>query len=797
MIPAAEPTMKTSTYLIATALAVAVPAASADEPFAAEPFADEPFADETAVQTADRVIYHDFDLELEAALFHDNAPTGDNGKDLMLYLGYKDGKVRPRFMAWAGMRRDRVAEEPKSRRYNAMDHEGVVTTAEQQGDTLTLEVELDIHPDPWVPGGKAHYTITLEQDGRSFTGTYQGTFKGQAVEGKAAGNVSEQPWPRPVEGWQPLKPGEHPRLMFRGSDIEAIRRRAATPTGQLIVKRIRDLLGGDGTAFPTEHSTATDAYGKARKPGPGSYTIGHAGGYGMLYQLTGDKQYADLARQAVELSFSGVRDRDQRYSWQNPGGKLRAGPSYAAIAYAYDLCYDAWDEDFRRKVAKALQDKVWNPDADPGEKAMAEPTGGDLIYNTISGQHSPHSNHYGAWNGGGGVAILAILGDPGTDDEVAYRAHRVLMQRAERALEVGYGDSGWFFEGHHGGRLNFNTGLAEYLHALRVAAGLDLVAPFPGGDWLVTKWLYELTRQDGKIRDVHKGIYAAHGFNQTSWSGAGDFSIGFSHVPEPHQPAVLWFYEHVIDPRPWEANDFDVRTLPHRAAWALVTWPIGVEPVNPAEVLPHYLLDAKAGYYVLRSGWTEDGNDWVIAVERGVGMLRGPGVKKQDAETMPIITAIDHALPLADGTAVDIRCPDRRVVADMTGVSGAPIIAIEMPARRDAAPEPAADPTPPADDDPMARLQARFGKPAGDSEDPPPPARDTTALKQDVELIRTKPRVAVRTARVGTDDWKVHTIQSGPAPKLEPTTHEGRPALAIGNRIVTLDDDGAVLLLER
>ncbi len=731
--------------------------------------------DETAVLTDQRTIYHDVDLELTGALFRDDTPPADprQRKDLMLYLGH-DAKAgfRPRFIAWAGMRRDHGPLDDKQRRYSQIDHEGQITSqaATGQGE-VELNVDITIHPDPWVPGGKAQFTLRLKRVGDRFVGTYSGTFKGKKITGPAEGELAKAPWPSPVKDWQPLEPGEHPRLMFRKSDLDAIRKRAQTPEGKLIVRRIRYLLGG-GERFPDAHNTAKRAYGGGKRIGVGGYTIAHGAGYGMLYQLTGDKKYAALARQAVELSFKGVRDADQRYSWHNPGGKLRAGPSYAQIAYAYDLCYDAWDKDFREKVAKALQEKVFNPKAGRGEKAMAEPTGGDLIFNTQGGQHSPHSNHYGAWNGGGGVAILAILGDPGTDDAVTYRAHRVLMQRAERALEVGYGDSGWFFEGTHGGRLNFNTGLAEYLHCLRNAAGLDLIANFPGGDWMTTKWLYELTRQKNRIVSVHRGIYAGHGFSQGPWSAGGDFSIGFSHVPQRHQPAVKWFYQHVIDPNPIDNSRFDSFRLPTRAVYALLNWPIGVEPVNPDEILPRYLIDPKADYLLFRSGWCEDGNDWLVANHYDA-YVRGPGLNTRTGlRAFRGITNVEDKL---DGKACVVTCERYTLVADMSGRSGAPILLVAIPNEAIA----------PENDGKDAQPE----KPTGFT----PPFATRRFAGQSKNTKGTKPRVTEQVLDVAGQDWRVYTIQSGELPETTVGKNKSKPSVQIGGRVITLDKAAFIL----
>ncbi len=721
-----------------------------------------PGAGSGAVFSTDRTLYYDVDVELTGALFHGDAPPPpDERKDLVLYLGLRDGRWQPHFMAWAGERRDHGPEDPKGRRFSSMDHEGTVTSARTEGGTTVLDLDVIVHPDPWVDGGKAAYRLALERQGDRLVGTYEGTFRGKPVAGRAGGTVAETLWPSPVEGWTPLARGEHPRLMVRKADLPRLRERAATETGKRIVERLKMLLGG-AEAFPEDRSTATQAYGKSNRVAIGGYTVSHGTGYGMLYQLTGDKAYADLARRAVELSFEGVRDRDNRYSWHQPGGKLRAGPSYAQIACAYDLCYDAWDPAFRRTVAKAIQDKVFKARLGAADlrKAMKEPSEPGLVFNTGGGQHSPHSNHYGAWNGGAGVAILAILGDEGTDDAVTCRAHRVLLQRAERALEVGYGDSGWFFEGHHGGRLNYNTGLAEYLQCLRTAAGLDLVTNFPGGPWLTTKWLYELTRRGDKIVDVHKGIYAGHGFLRGSWSSSGDFSIGFGNVPEAHKPAVLWFYRHVIEP---EANTFDARTHPDRAVWALLNWPIDAEAVNPAAVLPKYLLDDKAHTQLFRSGWTEDGSDWVVASQRGSAYVRGPGLKGS------------AGVPYVEGTVEDaeggqaciITGKEKVLVADMSGTSGAPVLLVEV-----ALAEPPQDAS-------RANLPPGLRKAIQEAK-----ARSRKAADADAG---EGPRVVRQTVRVGDRPWQVVTLQTGPV--VPATQLDGDAAgIRIGERVIAIED---------
>ncbi len=150
---------------------------------------------------------------------------------------------------------------------------------------------------------------------------------------------NSQEWPSPVKGWVAPEPGEHPRLFFRKADLPRLKERAKTPEGQAIVKRLRALLNGsDGESMPTEFNPnkgkQPDGSGKFHETAAvgKTYTLWHAAGFGFLWQLTGEKKYADLGRQCVEKALDGTRDRDNRYSFRDPTGALRAGPSLGAIA---------------------------------------------------------------------------------------------------------------------------------------------------------------------------------------------------------------------------------------------------------------------------------------------------------------------------------------------------------------------------------------------------------------------------------------------------------------------------------
>lgn len=747
------------------------------------------------------VFYQDADLRLTGALL-----SGGKPKDLVLYLGYKDGQWNKHVEGWAykyWIEPGKMA--PSDRFYNAMDHEGVVTGAKTTGDRSLLTVEMTIHDDPWVTGGTATYTLDLKKDGAKFAGVFTGKFNGQDVKGAVAGQLREELWPAPVAGVKPFEPGEHPRIVFRKADLPALRARMETPEGKAIIARLKQQLGG-GEAMPTLFQTARSADGPGAKSLPvGAFTLQHGMGFGLLYQLTGDKKYADLARQCVDKAVvENVRDRDQRYSWDRPGGKLRAGSSYAAIATAYDLCYDAWPEEYRRELAKKIQFKIVRGEKpseieqvevegeDPSEKAMNEPVNGDLVFHTLGGTHTPLSNHYGAWNGGGGTALLAILRDPGTDDRLCELAHRIFQRRAKRALEVGYGSAAFFYEGHHCGRLSANTGLTSYLQALRVAEGKDFVKNSPHAQWLLTKWIYEIVRHNGQLVNLQRGMYAAPTFGRTGLSGGGDFSQGFGILPEAHKPAVLWFYNHVICPGP--EKDYDALVWPHRAVYAFVNWPIGMAEKNPAEVLPKYLRDHQAGYYIFRDRWSATGDDVVATmyVQQMLGHTKATDVKQPGAIFGHGVTANFNTTSRQDdrfgdadnGHACVIRSGTQTFVADMTGLSGAPLLLINIAGLPDLTPPVTLDAN-----DPLAALTGQF-EPKRETVAPPPKQKLTI---DDVDFPADKVHACTRTYYFSRCRVDVTSFQKGNPPKGLVVGSENGQKLVLGKRTLAIVNDDLVL----
>ena len=438
----------------------------------------------------------------------------------------------------------------------------------------------------------------------------------------------DRPWYVRTEGFDPPKSGEHPRLLFRRRDLAALREKARTPEGKAILKRLRLLLDGkDGetmtAVFRPARGTSGGGGAKNKVPDtPGIYTMGHVAGYGLLYQLTGDRKYAEFGRQCFEKALEGIPDRDVRYGFRKPGGPLRAGPSVGWYAVGYDLCYDGWDIAAREKYGRAIEE--YSEDSTNSREKIRS----DLELLARGGRYldpgfrrkvgtPPGSNHFGMQVGGASLALLAISGEKWVDQGRVDSLLAVAEQSMIRNLTEGFGDGGFFAEGDGTGSMSSQIAYLPAVPAWKNAAGKDFInAERPNVRMLTLKWIYQTVVRDGKpdFWPV-RGSYAGNTWARRGLSGAGYFAIGMGAVPREHQSAMKWYYDRFLSEsdaageRPCDTAS----VYPHLAVCAFVNWPAGIQAKNPAEVLPLCYRDSKWGFYVWRNRW-KDANDTVISV---------------------------------------------------------------------------------------------------------------------------------------------------------------------------------------
>lgn len=243
--------------------------------------------------------------------------------------------------------------------FNIALHPGRVVEGEITEDAVELSLAMDIRGDSWSWGaaGRGRYDIALTRnDDGELTGEYSGTFRGFDMEGKAEGKVLP---PRPkVRQGEPAEPGEHPRILMRADELEHYRERMDTPFGEAAMEHIGD--GAVGLAFK--------------------------------YALTGDEELAERCIDRVEKLMAPGAISNQ--FGNNLGDRMRR------VAIAYDFCYDAWDESYKRKVEDYL---VWGA----YKVFYSQNTlGGGINWNIVSNWSAPLYT-------GVGFAGLAVWGEQG------------------------------------------------------------------------------------------------------------------------------------------------------------------------------------------------------------------------------------------------------------------------------------------------------------------------------------------------------------------------------------------------
>ncbi len=454
----------------------------------------------------------------------------------------------------------------------------------------------------WEPAAGPHEAV------------FQRRPNGSLPEGyRAMPPAGSGPWYVEVPGHVPPSAGESPRLLFRRSDLPALRARAETPEGAAILRRLRFLLDGrDGTGLPAALQTATQAYpgGAGIELPVGALTLGHAAGHGLLYQVTGDKRHADLGRQCLERFLEGVRDRDPRYAFRRPGGALRAGPTLGWLAVGYDLCRDGWDAATRERIGRALWEYRELPD---GEERKGPVTLEALARGTMP----PHSNHFGMQVGGAALALLALEGEPWVDRARFGELRALAAHSMRRNLEEGFGDGGYFLEGDGTGSMASQIVFLSALQAWKSAAGHDYFSsPRPNARFLTLKWIYQTVFREGQPELwPMRGGYPRNIWSRAGMSGAAYFALGMGSLPAAERGALAWCYDRFLAVADAAAGTpFDTASLyPQYAVTAFVHWPIGTETVDPNAVLPRAYRDSQAGFFCWRDRW-RDADDTVVTV---------------------------------------------------------------------------------------------------------------------------------------------------------------------------------------
>lgn len=494
-------------------------------------------------QTAQRTEYGpngDLRLTLTDAVVR-RERTGQERSDLELDLEWRDGNWEPEAWGFAPG-------------YNTADHYSTVSALERE-DRLTVEVRLTLGSDLRTPGSAAHYTLNLKRTGVGFEGSYAGVFDNIPVSGKAAGTFHE-PWPRlPLSGFTPVATGEHPRLIFRPSDRERLQQRAATDWGKVVLDRLREMLERGEFVYVGD-TGANSAY----------FAAGHA----FQYWLTNDLSSLSAAREITAASIKTVPTRKGLLSGY--------APHLMGLSLAYDFCYDAWDEPFRREVVRYLETMSARVLAGRG-------SGSD---------YRSGSNELARMHGAAGIALAAIHGDAGATEQLRGKRLRKLAERSvERYLAQGLGDHGFGQEeGDDAGAMEMVFGMMQ---AYRTAFGREM-ASGSGAEWVLPLYILRSFRGELGNPVVHR--YGPNGGPTRAVSGTL-FALGLGSTKEAHRPAARHFYDTYWG-TPSGDNTFGI-TSPQTAPYLLALYPENTPAQTPTKVLPRAVQDERKGFFVFRN----------------------------------------------------------------------------------------------------------------------------------------------------------------------------------------------------
>ena len=300
----------------------------------------------------------------DGLLFQDNrgAKSRTSSADLQLDVALRDSKPLDHVWAFTEL-------------LPGQEHLGRIIDATIEPEQIQLRVRLQINHNrnsPMALGGQAEFSIVLKREEESFVGSHTGTCA--ALTAPDVLEAIEAAWgygltPGKADHAQPtvrnkattllatgqtrgtatasLKPainldlskarlGDHPRLLFCKADLPALRQRAQTPEGQKIIAQLKDLL------------QRADEHGFAYQPPAAEHSMGNiwAVGHALLYQLTGDKTHAQRAAQLCHANLYG------NYYY---GGWWIHAYTIMGIAFSYDMCAEAWDDQTRQIMYSFLE----------------------------------------------------------------------------------------------------------------------------------------------------------------------------------------------------------------------------------------------------------------------------------------------------------------------------------------------------------------------------------------------------------------------------------------------------------
>lgn len=367
---------------------------------------------------------------------------------------------------------------------------------------------------------------------------------------------------------------KHPRLFLSPDDVAQFRARAKEEPYQSYVDALKK-RAKDTNQLETNSSVLYDMRPRD---------------LASLYLATGDEQYAKQAAKIVEGMLE-----DKEY-WQNPGSKgLTRSAGALTIAWAYDLCFDAWPKEFRERVSKELMEKADGIMASMGAGA----------------NHNIGNNWQGVRYGSAGIAYLAC--DESGSRKRAAEAYNLII----RHLKANLGPSVWNPEGI-GYTIYPWTFTGPFGIAARRAEIGDMRSDF--SSTRQTLW----TTLVGTVNIPHtegRGLRADLSDDHPRYNGRGTAGLAFWYIPDEQKPELRWMVDYIY-PEPEDRDNSWGGAL-----YQLLLYPKDTKAMNPGQISGLTFVDRPHGIAVFRNQY-QDENDMVALVNaagrRPMGAHAGP-----------------------------------------------------------------------------------------------------------------------------------------------------------------------------
>lgn len=529
-------------------------------------------------------------FEVELTVFR---PGGGSAK---FDMSRENGIWRPVMIGW--------------RAHGAYASVGYVVSNEVTDTSMSFDIDINWRADAWVPGyfGSCKAQVT-KGTGTVWIGQAEMRERGKTYTNTVTGRIKPA---RPIRypDWRPMEGDEHPRILVRKYELPRLRERLKTPFGQAAMQEI---LASAGKAT---HGLQGDILGLA-----------------LLYQLTGEKSYAD---RTIPLFEGALKILDGGETGKNWHSKYH-------LAMAYDLCLDALPgalcseiEEHLSRLCEAGVDKMhWlsagmnthpcsnyygpiigsfaaasllfagRPGPAPTEPLppMGSLKGGDSLSGLVNKYASADKmamerqifeNKMTAWK-----TNLAWWKADGGQDPAQRQLVYELWYQMYRHYKLGIGDGG--FQSEIGKYASYaHTTPVTYAALYQRVYGRDASA-FPDATHFLP-------------RQMMTEYYPAAGgqvvLEINGWNPLRPelIAAAYNAIPDEYRPAMLWAWNRLTG----VTNEASVaNVLKANPVFAFVNYPLDGKPVHPRESMPLTWQAPTRGLYVFRSGW--EGKDEFIA----------------------------------------------------------------------------------------------------------------------------------------------------------------------------------------